>query len=118
MTSSKDTVIEIDWTFVSGKTEKKRWMYFQEGAVITGLDENKLRADGSGRVLARYSQNGDVAASVTRYGKGWVALVGPHPEANDEWCEYCPFLGFFDISVSYTDRMIRLGGKLHEPRWN
>lgn len=74
-------------------------MYFQEGAVNTGLDEDKLRHVGSGRVLARFSQNGDGAASVTRHGKGWVGRVGPYPKSNDEWCEYCPILTPFPKSL-------------------
>ncbi|KAH6877169.1 hypothetical protein B0T10DRAFT_464871 [Thelonectria olida] len=87
VTSDKDTVIQVDWTFVSGKTERNKWVYFQDGAVITGLDEEKMRSQNgrAGRILSRYSKTGDVAASVTPYGKGWVGLVGPHPEATQEW---------------------------------
>ncbi|KAJ4325185.1 hypothetical protein N0V84_003567 [Fusarium piperis] len=117
VTSSKDTVIEVDWTFVSGKTEKKRWMYFQEGAAITGLEEKRLRDDSSGRILARYSQNGDVAASVTRYGKGWVGLVGPHPEANDEWYSTENFTNpdgiNFDIGYDFIAAALN-GGKIEQ----
>ncbi|KAF4448078.1 biotin protein ligase [Fusarium austroafricanum] len=76
-----DTVIQIDWTFQSGTTEKKRWMYFQDGVVVRGMDDSK------GKVIGRYSSNGDVAASITPYGKGWVGLVGPHPEADESWYE-------------------------------
>ncbi|KAG8672313.1 hypothetical protein FPOAC1_005577 [Fusarium poae] len=77
-----DTVIQVDWTFGSGKTEKKRWMYFQDGVVIKGLNDKT-----PGHVIGRYSSNGDVAASVTPYGKGWVGLIGPHPEADKTWYE-------------------------------
>lgn len=85
--SSKDTIIQVDWTFRStvstfdkGTTANSQWVYFQDGAVITGLNDNST-------VLGRYSQNGDVAASLTPYGKGWVALTGPHPEATSDWCK-------------------------------
>ncbi|KAF5011291.1 hypothetical protein FDECE_2591 [Fusarium decemcellulare] len=91
VTSEEDTVIQVDWTFVSGQTEKNKWLYFQDGAVITGLDEDKLKRDHEGRILAKYSKNGDVAASVTKYGKGWVGLVGPHPEATEEWYDAYDF---------------------------
>ncbi|KAM5381878.1 hypothetical protein ACJZ2D_002868 [Fusarium nematophilum] len=84
VTSDEDTVIQVDWTFVSGKTEKNRWLYFQEGPLITGLDE-MLRDASRGRILARYSKSGDIAAAVTPYGNGWVGLVGPHPEATQDW---------------------------------
>ncbi|KAL9562722.1 hypothetical protein ACKAV7_013286 [Fusarium commune] len=75
-----DTVINVDWTFESGNTEDKRWLYFQDGVVIRGMDESK-----PGKIVGRYSANGDVAASITPYGKGSVGLVGPHPEADDTW---------------------------------
>lgn len=77
----EDTVIQVDWTFASGQTEKKRWAYFQDGVVIQGLD-----LKGPGRIVGRYSSDGTVAASITPYGKGWVGLVGPHPEADKDWC--------------------------------
>lgn len=80
-----DTMIQVDWRFSTGpnagKTEKGRWVYFQEGSVVTGIDPS------SKCVLARYSRNGDVAATLTPYGRGWVGVVGPHPEATEEWCE-------------------------------
>ncbi|KAH7142151.1 hypothetical protein EDB81DRAFT_797948 [Dactylonectria macrodidyma] len=84
VSSEKDTVIQVDWTFSSGSTEKNRWVYFQDGAAITGLNKT-FKSEGHGRVIATYSKNGDVAASVTPYGKGWVGLVGPHPEATSDW---------------------------------
>lgn len=81
-----DTIIQVDWTFSTGKkagtTEKKRWVYFQDGPVFTLAD------DSPAKVLARYSSNGDVAALLNQFGKGWVANVGPHPEANQDWCKF------------------------------
>ena len=35
----------------------------------------------------RYSQNQDITTSITRCGKGRVALVGLHPEADSTWCK-------------------------------
>lgn len=85
ISSDKDTVIQVDWTFQSGKTEKARWLYFQEGAFVRGLDGE------NGKILARYSKSKDVAASVTSRGKGAVGLVGPHPEADELWCKCFTF---------------------------
>ncbi|KAK0392862.1 hypothetical protein NLU13_2356 [Sarocladium strictum] len=81
-----DTVIQVDWTFSTGdkqgKTEKNRWLYFQDGAAILG----RLGRPGDrGKVLGRYSKSGHVAAYVVRYGKGVVGVVGPHPEATKDW---------------------------------
>lgn len=81
-----DTVIQVNWTFSTGpkagQTAFNRWLYFQDGAVI------ELSKHSSGVVLGRYSSNGDAAATLSRFGKGWVGLVGPHPEADESWCEY------------------------------
>lgn len=81
VTTDKDIVLQVDWTFQDGKTETNRWLYFQEGAFVKGLDGR------NGAVLARYSKSRDVAASVTTRGKGSVGLAGPHPEADESWCK-------------------------------
>ncbi|KAL3588213.1 hypothetical protein FPOAC2_14112 [Fusarium poae] len=79
-----DTTIQVDWKFnataSSPKTEN-RWMYFQEGVTLLGFQKSDPR------VIGRYTSNKDVAASVTPYGKGFVGLVGPHPEADESWYE-------------------------------
>jgi len=81
-----DTIVQVDWSFSAGKkqgtTERKRWVYFQDGPMFTLSDHSPTT------VLARYSSNGDVAAMLNRYGKGWVANVGPHPEADKAWCKF------------------------------
>ena len=66
----------MDWKGVGTK-----WAYFQDGAVMFNVSDDN--------VLARYTSNGDVAASLTRYKGGWVALTGPHPEATEDWCKFC-----------------------------
>lgn len=81
-----DTVIQVDWTFSTGKkqgtTERERWLYFQDGAAFVLSDHSPTT------VLARYSQNGDVASTLNAFGQGWVANVGPHPEADQSWCTF------------------------------
>lgn len=88
----EDTVIQIDWTFTTGprkgQTEHKRWLYFQDGAMFDVAKGSKAQ------VLGRYSSNGDVAAMLTSFGAGWVGLVGPHPEADESWCESCSRCGY------------------------
>lgn len=80
-----DDVIQVDWQFNAAdgdsKIQRGRWLYFQEGAVITGFKNS----DPS--IIATYSSNGDVAASVTPFGRGYVGLTGPHPEATKNWCK-------------------------------
>jgi glutamine amidotransferase-like uncharacterized protein len=90
VTNTRDTMIQVDWTYRStvgghtrGETSKNQWVYFQDGAAMTGLPTSNSNET----VLGRYSQSKDVAASITPLGKGWVVLVGPHPEATEEWCK-------------------------------
>jgi glutamine amidotransferase-like uncharacterized protein len=82
---AKDITIQVDWKFNASAghptLEKGRWAYFQEGAAMLGFQNPDPF------VVARYSTNQDVAASVTPYGKGFVGLVGPHPEAYELWCK-------------------------------
>ncbi|KXT12879.1 hypothetical protein AC579_5394 [Pseudocercospora musae] len=79
VTNESDTIIQVDWTFASGKTVKKRWVYFQDGAVMV------LEKNSDAKILGRYSSNGDPAATLNQFGQGWVGVVGPHPEANKKW---------------------------------
>ncbi|KJK83677.1 hypothetical protein H634G_00910 [Metarhizium anisopliae BRIP 53293] len=93
--NDSDTLIQVDWTFQSdaagharGQTVRDRWAYFQDGVAIKGLPGARRRARdraGGDAMLARYSQSGDVAASRTPHGDGWVVLVGIHPEATSLW---------------------------------
>ena len=46
----------------------------------------KLKSPENTQILGRYSGSGDIAASLTPFGKGWVGAVGPHPEADRTWC--------------------------------
>lgn len=84
--NDKDAIIQVNWAFSSGpesgKTAQNRWIYYQEGNFIRGLVENQTT-----HVLARYSRTDDVAASLSKYGEGWVGTTGPHPEANQKWCK-------------------------------
>jgi hypothetical protein len=84
---TRDTVIQVNWDFQTGpkkgQKEDGRWLYFQDGAVIKLSESSKADA----LVLGRFSSNGDIAASVTPFEKGWVGLVGPHPEADESWCK-------------------------------
>ncbi|GGU82996.1 hypothetical protein GCM10010211_56200 [Streptomyces albospinus] len=68
----RDTVVETRWRGVP------RTVFFQDGPHFI-LDPG---ADAT--VLATYP-NGTVAALVAPYGAGKVGVVGPHPEATDDW---------------------------------
>lgn len=71
--SSADTLVQVSWR------DQLRWMYFQDGPYFS------LHSEAPGVVvLARY-MNAKIAALVAPYGKGKVAVVGPHPEADANW---------------------------------
>ncbi|MFJ6215196.1 BPL-N domain-containing protein [Streptomyces sp. NPDC092296] len=67
-----DTLVEVEWR------GRPRTLFFQDGPYFV-LDE---AADV--KILASYP-NGSPAALVTRFGAGLVGVVGPHPEATDDW---------------------------------
>lgn len=86
VTNRKNSVLQVDWTFHTGPhagQTKKQWMFFQDGAVML-VEKNMTDVE----VLGRYSSNGDVAATLNKFGKGVVANTGPHPEADKTWCEF------------------------------
>lgn len=70
--TSTDTLVQVEWR------GRPRWLYFQDGPVF------ELRPAAEATVLARYP-NGTVAALVSPFGAGRVGVVGPHPEATDDW---------------------------------
>jgi glutamine amidotransferase-like uncharacterized protein len=73
--TEKDTTISVTWR------GRQRTLYFQDGPYFL-LDENAQNAN----ILATYP-NGTIAALVTPFGRGAVAVTGPHPEATADWYE-------------------------------
>ena len=70
-TSIADTVIPIIWRGVL------RYMYFQDGAAFSGGPPGTT-------VVATFT-NGLGAAVIAPYGSGKVGVLGPHPEAPQDW---------------------------------
>ncbi|KXS95450.1 hypothetical protein AC578_4724 [Pseudocercospora eumusae] len=108
--NESDTIIQVDWTFASGKMEKKRWMYFQDGAVMV------LGKKSNARILGTYSSNGDAAATLNQFGQGWVGVVGPHPEAGKDWYTDEGFKNpdgiRFDIGHDFVQQVLNAGTKV------
>ncbi|MFE4961070.1 BPL-N domain-containing protein [Streptomyces sp. NPDC056653] len=67
-----NTLVQVTWR------GRPRTVFFQDGPIFS-LDENA-----HAKVLATYD-NLTPAALVTRFGRGRVAVTGPHPEATDDW---------------------------------
>ncbi|WP_225728784.1 MULTISPECIES: BPL-N domain-containing protein [unclassified Nocardia] len=72
VTSTRDTVIPIDWR------DRRYRLFFQDGPAF------RLNAAAPALRLATYT-TGEPAALVTTCGKGQLGLVGPHPEADKTW---------------------------------
>lgn len=68
---TRNTTVTVTW---SGR---RRRIFFQDGPVFE-VEESAVD------VLARY-RNGTVAALATDFGRGRVAVCGPHPEATKDW---------------------------------
>ena len=78
--SERDTVVQIRWR---GRPHQ---LYFQDGPAFL------LRPDATGvSVLARYP-NDAIAAVTAPFGAGVVGVVGPHPEATQDWYDDCGLL--------------------------
>ena len=67
-----DMIVEVLWR------GQRRRMFFQDGPIFL------LDSLAGVTVLARYRNKG-IAALVTPFGNGRVAVVGPHPEATSDW---------------------------------
>lgn len=78
--TTADTLVEIDWR------GRRRTVFAQDPPVFV-LERGADTDLGPGRatgVIARYP-DGAPAALLARHGEGRVAVVGPHPEATDDW---------------------------------
>ena len=76
-----DILLNINWTLSTGNKIKKP-IYFQGGPYFTTTQSS------SAKIIATYdgaSLSQQNAALVLNYGKGKVAVCGPHPEAPKEW---------------------------------
>ncbi|MEV6963979.1 BPL-N domain-containing protein [Hamadaea sp. NPDC051192] len=70
--SEDDTLVRVSWR------GRERTLFFQDGPYF------RTRRDADVTVVATYS-NGAIAAMVAGFGAGRVAVVGPHPEADEGW---------------------------------
>lgn len=82
--SKNSTVVQVIWR------GRQRTLFFQDGPYFW------LRSNATADVLASYP-NGTIAALVAGFGSGRVGVVGPHPEATDDW--------YFDAGLVIADRL-------------
>jgi glutamine amidotransferase-like uncharacterized protein len=77
VSTAADILVDVDWR------GRRRRMFFQDGPVF----RLPTPVPAGVTVLARYASNGEIAAMVAPFGRGRVGVVGPHPEAPDDWYE-------------------------------
>jgi glutamine amidotransferase-like uncharacterized protein len=82
--SEDDTLVQVSWR------GSRRTLFFQDGPHF------ELSPDASAIVLATYP-NKTIAAVVAGFGAGRVGVVGPHPEATNDW--------FTDAGLSTPKRL-------------
>ncbi|GDY33428.1 BPL-N domain-containing protein [Gandjariella thermophila] len=70
--SEDNTEVEVTWR------GRRRRLFFQDGPYFW------VRSGADASVLANYP-NGTIAALVAPFGSGRVGVVGPHPEATEDW---------------------------------
>lgn len=70
--SVHNTLVGVSWR------GRRRALFFQDGPYFW------LRPNANATVVATYP-NGTIAALVAGYGSGSVGVVGPHPEATEDW---------------------------------
>ena len=68
-------VVTVNWD------GEEKSMFFYDGAAYV---PRKGYLEISGEIIAKY-QNGDAAALIQNYKKGYVGTIGPHPEAPKWW---------------------------------
>ncbi len=92
-----DFLITLKWRGV----EKK--LFFQGGpSFILPSNRNGVQ------VLATYSNN-DIAAMVVPYGKGSVGVVGPHPEAPQDWFQKIGGTASPDLFLDLVNAAVNVG---------
>ena len=79
-----DTLVHVAWR------GRERTLFFQDGPYFW------VRPGSGADVLATYP-NGTIAAMAVGFGSGRVGVVGPHPEATEDW--------YIDAGLSVPDRL-------------
>ncbi len=98
--TARNAIIKVRWP--TPHRSPTREIFYQDGPYFW------LDSRAGARVLARYS-NGRIAAMVVPFGKGAVAVSGPHPEANRSWYRLAglPYPGdTFDLGHELVDTVM------------
>jgi hypothetical protein len=93
-------IIKVDWG------SEERTIYYQYGPVFL------LKEGSRAKVMAVYD-DGRPAAVMAPFGKGKIALCGPHPEADETWLDDDPepidsetWEPTFDLAVDMLEELL------------
>lgn len=90
--TEKEAALDITW---NGKVHK---IFFQNGPYFSEPTNSNTK------IIAKY-KNGEIAALITNYKSGKIGVIGPHPEASDDWvCQWKikPVTNLFEKFVEDT----------------
>lgn len=92
-----DLLLNINWTLSKDNSTQNRSIYFQGGPYFIVKDPNT-------KIIATYegaSSSQQNASIGLNYGKGKVAVCGPHPEAPKKWYKDSGFTEYNNTDLFY-----------------
>lgn len=94
--TTAETVLDFNWE------DSNKKIFFQHGPYFS------KPLDSSSKIIAYY-KNKEIAAMITKFGNGNVAVVGPHPEATEDWfTEYnLNPVNNLDIYLDFIDQCVK-----------
>jgi glutamine amidotransferase-like uncharacterized protein len=101
--TTADTLVRMIW--LGGRRPRLRTMYFQDGPYFQLSDPRTDPQARAAVVLARYRSAGHpIAIMIVPYGRGRVAVSGPHPEATPGWYTASGLRSYYaaDIDIGNT----------------
>lgn len=90
----------------AARTETVIWMGQPQRMYLQEAPGFALDPGTDAHVLARY-QGGEIAALLAPFGRGWVAVSGPHPEATQDWLADDGLTDAHLASPHLADQMLR-----------
>jgi glutamine amidotransferase-like uncharacterized protein len=103
--TTADTLVQVTW--LGGHRPRPRTMYFQDGPYFQLSDPRTDPQARAAVVLARYRSVGEpVAIMIVPYGRGRVAVSGPHPEATPDWYTANGLTSFYAADIDIGNALI------------
>jgi len=95
-----DLLLNINWTLSKDNSKQNRFIYFQGGPYFITKEPNINNT----KIIATYTgskSSQQNASIILNYGKGKVAVCGPHPEAPKKWYKDSGFSEYDNADLFY-----------------